>query len=96
MMHGRRTFSMGVVLNVIFQNSSFCTDLFPNTLLMKYIKFAPPPKKKAPESPPPPPFLCPCDVHTTLANCGLFTHYHLVCRPIGYKGNSVSDLAMSY
>ena len=34
-------FIRGVVLNVTFQKGYFCTDLFPNTLYRKYIRFAP-------------------------------------------------------
>ena len=37
-----RNFSMGVVLNVFFfKKGSYCTDLFPNTLYRKCIKFGP-------------------------------------------------------
>ena len=36
-----RNFSRGVVLNAIFQKVFFCTDLLPNTLYRKCMKFAP-------------------------------------------------------
>ena len=47
-----RTFSRGVVLNAAFQKGYFCTDLIPNTLYRKCIKFA---QKKDPDPPDPPP-----------------------------------------
>ena len=47
-----RILSQPPVLNGIFQRGSFCTDLFPDTLYRKYIKFAPnrPTQPRPPES----------------------------------------------
>ena len=47
----------GVVLNVNFKKVFFCTDLCPNTLYRKCIKFAP--KKGGSSDPPDPPFPTP-------------------------------------